>query len=186
MKMQVTHQVFGTLARKLEACRRISRDLSYSTPKVTSHESRVHSKERARTYVKAHDGSKLSSGCSISRRDFVKDGAHCYDVIIGGGGAMGCSIAFHLKQADPNLRVCVVEKDPTYKIASSPLSVGSIRQQFSIPENTKMSLYTAKFLKEMQFNYDPEICDPIEFEESGSDNANLEPHHNELGPASWN
>lgn len=38
----------------------------------------------------------------------------------------------------------------------------------SIPENTAMSIHTAKFLKETQFNFDPSIVDPIQFEESGA------------------
>jgi len=110
-------------------------------------------------------------------------------VIVIGGGAIGSSVGFHLKLAEPNLRVCVVERDPTYKIASSPLSVGSIRQQFSIPENTAMSMYTAKFLKGIQFEYDPSLVDPIHFEESGylvlgsprSEEGIRENHKSQLG-----
>jgi len=39
-----------------------------------------------------------------------------YDVIIAGGGLMGCSTAYHLMSHDPSLRVCIVEKDPTVSI----------------------------------------------------------------------
>jgi hypothetical protein len=44
----------------------------------------------------------------------------------------------------------VIEKDPTYTHASTPLSVGGIRQQFSLPENIHMSKYGAAFIKEIQ------------------------------------
>ena len=35
-----------------------------------------------------------------------------------------------------------------YKKASTPLSVGGIRQQFSLPENVKMSLFGAEFIRD--------------------------------------
>ena len=36
-----------------------------------------------------------------------------HDVVIVGGGLMGCSTAYHLISHDPSLRVCIVEKDPS-------------------------------------------------------------------------
>ncbi|KAK4015385.1 FAD-dependent oxidoreductase domain-containing protein [Daphnia magna] len=73
---------------------------------------------------------------------------HC-DILIIGGGIMGCSIAYWLKQRghDNGLRVIVVEQDPSYTRASTVLSVGGLRQQFSLPENIEMSLYGAEFLR---------------------------------------
>lgn len=51
--------------------------------------------------------------------------------MIVGGGVMGSATAFFLL-SDPGFtgRVTVVEKDPTYRFASSALSASSIRQQF--------------------------------------------------------
>jgi FAD-dependent oxidoreductase domain-containing protein 1 len=61
------------------------------------------------------------------------------DVLIIGGGVIGCAIAFNLVSLDPTASVIVVERDPTYKTASSALSASSIRQQFSTPVNVAMS-----------------------------------------------
>jgi FAD-dependent oxidoreductase domain-containing protein 1 len=68
-----------------------------------------------------------------------------YDVVVVGGGAIGSSVAYHLARAGVP-KVLVVERDPTYSRASSTLSAGGIRQQFSIPENVRMSMYGAEFL----------------------------------------
>ena len=76
--------------------------------------------------------------------------SHC-DVLVIGGGAIGSSIAYWLKQrAREGLNVLVVDKDPTYKEASTTLSVGGIRQQFSLLENIQMSLYGADFLRNIK------------------------------------
>ncbi|XP_011689454.1 PREDICTED: FAD-dependent oxidoreductase domain-containing protein 1-like isoform X2 [Wasmannia auropunctata] len=74
--------------------------------------------------------------------------AHC-DVLIIGGGAIGSSIAYWLKQKvyRDEFNVVVVEKDPTYAKASTTLSVGGLRQQFSLEENIYMSLFGAEFLR---------------------------------------
>ena len=63
------------------------------------------------------------------------------DVLIVGGGVVGMSSALHLKEAQPSLRVAVVERDPSYTQCSAVLSAGGIRQQFSMRENILMSIY---------------------------------------------
>uniref|UniRef100_A0A672ZR94 FAD-dependent oxidoreductase domain-containing protein 1 n=1 Tax=Sphaeramia orbicularis TaxID=375764 RepID=A0A672ZR94_9TELE len=72
------------------------------------------------------------------------------DIVIVGGGVIGWSIAYWLKQKERvrgGLRVIVVERDPTYSRASTVLSAGGIRQQFSLLENIHLSLASADFMR---------------------------------------
>ncbi|MCE7985241.1 MAG: FAD-binding oxidoreductase [Caldilinea sp. CFX5] len=70
-----------------------------------------------------------------------------YDVLIVGGGVMGCATAYYLLQADPKLKVAILEKDATYEKASTPLSDGNTRIQFNIKENIQMSQYGLEVLQ---------------------------------------
>lgn len=83
------------------------------------------------------------------------------DIVIIGGGAIGSSVAYWLKEKSgfEGLRVVVIEKDTTYSKCSTTLSVGGLRQQFSLPENIQMSLYGAEFLRTLKkrFGNDAEV-----------------------------
>lgn len=74
--------------------------------------------------------------------------AERFDTVIVGGGAVGCAIAYFLA-ADPAFggSVAVVERDPTYRTASSALSASSIRQQFSTPVNIALSRFGFSFIR---------------------------------------
>ena len=76
-----------------------------------------------------------------------------YDVIIVGGGVMGCATAYYLLKTDPRLSVGILEMDPSYERASTPLSDGNTRIQFNIKENIQISQYglevLARFAEEM-------------------------------------
>ncbi|KAH7636516.1 fad-dependent oxidoreductase domain-containing protein 1-like protein [Dermatophagoides farinae] len=66
------------------------------------------------------------------------------DIAIFGGGIIGSSIAYFIKDKAP-INLCV-----TYTRASTTLSVGGIRQQFSLPENIQLSMFTARFLQNIR------------------------------------
>ncbi|MEP7134554.1 MAG: FAD-binding oxidoreductase [Chloroflexota bacterium] len=70
-----------------------------------------------------------------------------YDVLIIGGGVMGCAAAYYLLKLDPRLQVAVLEMDPTYEKSSTVLSDGNTRVQFNLKENIQMSLYGLEVLK---------------------------------------
>ena len=61
------------------------------------------------------------------------------DIVIVGGGIMGAALAYWLTHLEPTVSVVVIERDPTYALASSALSAASIRQQFTTPVNIRIS-----------------------------------------------
>jgi FAD-dependent oxidoreductase domain-containing protein 1 len=92
-----------------------------------------------------------------------------FDVIIIGGGVIGSAIAYFLAANEAFCgSVLVIEKDLTYEKCSTTLSVGGIRQQFSILENIEISKFGASFLKSVKDyladdDHEPEIV----FQEAG-------------------
>ncbi|SPP73635.1 blast:FAD-dependent oxidoreductase domain-containing protein 1 [Drosophila guanche] len=85
------------------------------------------------------------------------------DVLIVGGGGMGASSAFWLtsktRQQGKKLNVLVVERDHAYTKASTVLSVGGVRQQFSLAENIQMGLYGHDFIVNSQMHLgDVDLC----------------------------
>ena len=72
------------------------------------------------------------------------------DVVIIGGGIIGAATAYFLSKE--GRKVKVIERDPTYKQASFPLSLGGFRRQFYQKEN----ILLGKFAKEFIFQI-PEI-----------------------------
>ncbi|MBN8956419.1 MAG: FAD-binding oxidoreductase [Rhizobiales bacterium] len=67
------------------------------------------------------------------------------DVAIIGGGAIGSSVAYFLRTMAPTLGVTVIERDPTYALASSPRASGGFRRLFSLPENIALSNFSIPF-----------------------------------------
>ncbi|XP_039728676.1 FAD-dependent oxidoreductase domain-containing protein 1 isoform X1 [Pteropus medius] len=84
------------------------------------------------------------------------------DVVIVGGGVLGLSVAYWLKKLEKQrgaIQVLVVERDHTYSRASTGLSVGGIRQQFSLPVNVQLSLFSVDFLRNIN-DYLAVVDDP--------------------------
>ena len=65
------------------------------------------------------------------------------DVLIIGGGVVGCSIAYHLTQRGCR-NVVVVERNAIGS-GSTSRGVGGIRQQFSLPSNIRLAMYSVDF-----------------------------------------
>lgn len=70
-----------------------------------------------------------------------------HDVVIIGGGVIGASIAWWLARMGAT-DIAVVERDFSYRDASTALSAASIRVQFSNPVNVAISKFGATFIRE--------------------------------------
>jgi FAD-dependent oxidoreductase domain-containing protein 1 len=75
---------------------------------------------------------------------------HRYDVVIIGGGVMGCSTAYFVKARAPGTDICVIEPDPTYELASTLRASGGARVLFSCLENIEMSKWSIEFIRRFE------------------------------------
>ncbi len=66
------------------------------------------------------------------------------DVVIIGGGIIGAATAYFLSKE--GRKVKIIEKDPTYKSASFPLSLGGFRRQFFQKENILLGKFAREFI----------------------------------------
>ncbi len=92
-----------------------------------------------------------------------------FDVIMAGGGVMGCATAYYLLLADSRLRVAILEMEPDYAHNSTVLSDGNTRLQFNLKENILMSQYALERLK--TFKQDMAVGDwrpEIDFRQQGN------------------
>ncbi len=72
------------------------------------------------------------------------------DVVVVGGAIVGSAVATFLALRDDwHGRVVVVERDPTYRTASTTLSAASIRLQFSTPVNIEISRFGISLIKDL-------------------------------------
>lgn len=69
-------------------------------------------------------------------------------IVIVGGGVIGSSIAYHLCRDRRQSVVTVVERDPSYRRASSFLAMGGVRQQFSSAPNIALAQHSVRFYQE--------------------------------------
>ncbi|MGH9346461.1 MAG: NAD(P)/FAD-dependent oxidoreductase [Vicinamibacterales bacterium] len=70
------------------------------------------------------------------------------EVVIVGGGVVGSSIGYHLRQDGFTGRIVIIERDPTYARSSSSLAMGGIRQQFGSVVNIHLAQYSIAFYKD--------------------------------------
>lgn len=71
-----------------------------------------------------------------------------YDLLIIGGGIMGSSTAHWISQKTKGqgFRIGVIEPDPSYATSATTLSVGGLRQQFSLHENVQIGIFARDFM----------------------------------------
>ncbi|MDQ0214148.1 glycine/D-amino acid oxidase-like deaminating enzyme [Oikeobacillus pervagus] len=78
------------------------------------------------------------------------------DIIIIGGGVMGSSTAYHLRNIGYEGRIIVFEKDPIYEFSSTARSAGGIRQLYTTDINIQLSRHSLQvykqFPKEMELD----------------------------------
>jgi len=82
-----------------------------------------------------------------------------HDVVIVGGAIVGSSIAYYLRELGFNGSVALVERDASFAHSATTLSMASIRQQFSIPQNIRLSRFTLDLFRRLkeEFGADADI-----------------------------
>src|SRR3712207_5903878 len=86
--------------------------------------------------------------------------ARAVDVVIVGGAAIGAAVAYFLKAVERfSGSVAVIERDSAFPTASTTRSAAGIRQQFSTPENIRLSRFGLMFLRSLPDRHGPE-ADP--------------------------
>ena len=88
-----------------------------------------------------------------------------YDIVIVGGAIMGASVAYFLREEGFAGSIALIERDPLFTRAATTLSAASIRQQFSIPENIRLSRFTLGLFRDLKQRFGGDA--DIGFRENG-------------------
>lgn len=88
-----------------------------------------------------------------------------YDIVIIGGAIMGASLAYYLRKEGFSGSLAVIERDPNFTHSATTLSAASIRQQFSQPENIRLSRFTLDLFRRLKQEFGDEA--DIGFREGG-------------------
>ena len=88
-----------------------------------------------------------------------------YDVVIVGGAIVGATTAWFLRKEGFAGYIALIERDPQFTHSATTLSAASIRQQFSIPENIRLSRFTLGLFRRLKEEFGAEA--DIGFREGG-------------------
>jgi sarcosine oxidase subunit beta len=84
------------------------------------------------------------------------------DVVIAGGGCMGCSVAWHLAQLGIT-NVVLLEREAQLATGSTGKNAGGFRHQFSNSANIELSIESIALMK----NFESIVGTPIDFHQDG-------------------
>ena len=90
-----------------------------------------------------------------------------YDIVIVGGAIVGSAVAYYLRAEGFSGSIALVEKDPQFTYSATTLSLASIRQQFSIPENIRLSTFTLGLFRRLGKNPLPAPADHLGLDSPG-------------------
>jgi FAD-dependent oxidoreductase domain-containing protein 1 len=87
------------------------------------------------------------------------------DVAIVGGGIVGSSTAYYLRKNGFTGTIAIFEQDTSFKRSCTALSWGGIRQQFSTPENIRLSQFGLELIRNLKTEFGADA--DIGFKEQG-------------------
>ena len=88
-----------------------------------------------------------------------------FDVVIVGGAVVGSATAYYLKKLGFKGSVAIIEKDTSFKQSCTALSLGGLRQQFSMAENIQLSLFGLNLVRNLKQEFGPDA--DVGFKEQG-------------------